>query len=136
MERTGDEHHHKCVSQVGNPLPKPEYAYGAARPPGLKYIMGGCGIAGCMALDGSVISGDRITSMLTTMGERENGLGAGYACYGLFPQHMDEYCFQVFFDDEEIKEPRVEEFLERVPRDPSRREGVSPPGPDDDASLP
>lgn len=110
MEYFGDERHHRCVSQASNPLPKPAYAYGAARPPGLKYLMGGCGIAGIMALDGSMISGNRIGTMLRTMGERENGLGAGYACYGLFPQHLDDYCFQVFFDDEQIKK-RVEEFF-------------------------
>ena len=72
--------------------------------------MGGCGIAGVMALDGDMISGERIGTMLATMGERENGLGAGYACYGLFPQRPEQYCFQVFFDDEEIKK-KVEEFL-------------------------
>ena len=110
MEYFGDERHHRCVSQVSNPLPKPAYAYGAARPSGPAYLMGGCGIAGIMALDGSTISGNRIGSMLRTMGERENGLGAGYACYGLFPQHLDEYCFQFFFDDEEIKK-KVEEFF-------------------------
>ena len=110
MEYFGDERHHRGAPHASNPLPKPDYAYGATRPPGTTYQMGGCGIAGVMALDGSVVSGDRIASMLTTMGERENGLGAGYACYGLFPQHLDEYCFQVFFDDEEVKK-RVEEFL-------------------------
>jgi len=48
--------------------------------------------------------------MLTIMEERENGLGAGYACYGLFPERKDQYCLQLFFDDEEGKRS-AEEFL-------------------------
>jgi len=77
--------------------------YGATRPPGLGYEMGGCGIAGCMDLSGGRISGEKVGRMLSTMEERENGLGAGYACYGLFPEHRDEYCLQFLFDDEAAK---------------------------------
>jgi glutamate synthase domain-containing protein 1 len=84
--------------------------YAATRPPGLTYQMGGCGIAGCMDLEGGMIAGDKITAMLTTMTERENGLGAGYACYGLFPQHRQEYCLQFLFDTEDAK-CRVEDLL-------------------------
>jgi len=83
-------------------LPIPQ-RYGASRPPGLKYQPGGCGIAGCMNLEGGRVSGEKIARMLETMGERENGLGAGYACYGLFPEHRDEYCLQFLFDSEEAK---------------------------------
>lgn len=76
-------------------------SYGAARPPGLSSIMGGCGIAGCMDLNGGKIRGDKIARMLSIMSERENGLGSGYVAYGLFPDHKDEYCLQFFFDNEE-----------------------------------
>jgi len=72
--------------------------------------MGGCGIASCISLKGERIRGDRIARMLTIMEERENGLGAGYACYGLFPERKDQYCLQFFFDDEEGKRA-TEEFL-------------------------
>ncbi|MEM0448803.1 MAG: hypothetical protein QW520_03160 [Methanomassiliicoccales archaeon] len=84
--------------------------FGASRPPGLSYQMGGCGIAGCIDLTGGRISGGVIARMLETMGERENGLGAGYACYGLFPEHRDDYCMQFFFDHETAK-AEVEELL-------------------------
>lgn len=77
---------------------------------GIGYQLGGCGIAGCLSVDGDLISGEKIATMLTTMSERENGLGAGYACYGLFPDRRDEFCLQFFFDDEEVKNS-VEEFL-------------------------
>ncbi|OPY33036.1 MAG: amidophosphoribosyltransferase [Methanomassiliicoccales archaeon PtaU1.Bin124] len=91
-------------------LPYSDRSYLATRPPELKYQMGGCGIAGLISLDGRLIAGDKIKSMLTIMEERENGLGSGYACYGLFPRNKDDYCLQFFFDDEVAKE-RVEDVL-------------------------
>ncbi|MCG7841269.1 MAG: hypothetical protein MIO87_05070 [Methanomassiliicoccales archaeon] len=84
--------------------------YTASRPPDWQGQLGGCGIASCISLKGDMIGGDRITRMLTIMEERENGLGAGYACYGLFPGRKEQYCLQFFFDDEEGKR-NVEEFL-------------------------
>ncbi|MFP4545603.1 MAG: hypothetical protein ACLFPN_01980 [Methanomassiliicoccales archaeon] len=84
--------------------------YLASPPPGKERRPGGCGIAGCIATNGGTISGDTITRMITTMSERENGLGAGYAGYGLFPDRRDEFCLQFIFDDEEAKS-RTEEFL-------------------------
>ncbi|HOO03606.1 MAG TPA: hypothetical protein PLJ11_02685 [Methanomassiliicoccales archaeon] len=85
-------------------------SYVATTPPGWQGQLGGCGIASCISLDGRTIPGDSIARMLTIMEERENGLGAGYACYGLFPERKDQYCLQLFFDDEEGKRS-AEEFL-------------------------
>lgn len=84
--------------------------YLASRPPGITRQPGGCGIAGCIDVKGGKITGEIITKMITTMGERENGLGAGYVGYGIFPDRRDEYCLQFLFDDEEAK-ARTEEFL-------------------------
>lgn len=91
-------------------IPERPRTHLATRPPNLRYQMGGCGIAGCISIQGDRISGEGIMRMLTTMSERENGLGAGYACYGLFPDRRDEFCIQVLFDNEESK-CLVEEFL-------------------------
>ena len=86
-------------------------SYGAARPPGLTRAIGGCGIAGTIDVTGEKMSGEVISRMLTTMRERENGLGSGYSAYGLFPEDLKEhYCLQFFFDDEDAM-CRVEEFL-------------------------
>ncbi|MDD1768681.1 MAG: hypothetical protein LUQ55_01705 [Methanomassiliicoccales archaeon] len=99
-------------------------SYLATRPPDLGYQMGGCGIAGCISVQGKKTSGEHITRMLTTMSERENGLGAGYACYGLFPDRRDEFCIQLLLDDEESKcvvEELLKDFEEafkvEVPKD-------------------
>ncbi|MBN1109303.1 MAG: hypothetical protein JXA45_00950 [Methanomassiliicoccales archaeon] len=91
-------------------LPVRSESFTASRPPRWDGQPGGCGIASCISLHGKPVPGDRIARMLTIMGERENGLGAGYACYGLFPHRKDQYCLQFFFDDEEGKH-RVEDFL-------------------------
>ncbi len=111
-------------------------AYGAARPEGSSYIMGGCGIAGVMNMAGEKVCGDRIARMLSTMSERENGLGAGYAAYGLFPDDLkDLYCLQFLFDDEKAMTV-TEEYLknrgaivrdERVPT--QRVDSLRPPRP-------
>lgn len=85
-------------------------SYGAAPPPGLTYQMSGCGIAGCIDTSGGSISGDEIAKMLTIMSERENGLGSGYVCYGLFPENRDDYCLQFMFDNEDARS-QVEEHL-------------------------
>jgi glutamate synthase domain-containing protein 1 len=76
-----------------------------ATPPGrLERIGEACGIAALVNLDGRPESGARIGKMIRTMVDRENGLGAGYAAYGLFPERPDLYCLQMLFDDREALE--------------------------------
>jgi len=58
-----------------------------------------CGIAALINLDGRRESGARIAKMVRTMVDRENGLGAGYAAYGLFPARAELYCLQLLLDD-------------------------------------
>jgi len=84
--------------------------YLANRPPRRIKQPGGCGIAGLISLDRAKINGDIIVKMITTMSERENGLGAGYVGYGLFPHRRDEYCLQFIFNDEDAK-IKTEEIL-------------------------
>ncbi|MDY6965626.1 MAG: glutamine amidotransferase family protein [Halobacteriota archaeon] len=72
-----------------------------------------CGIAGLINIDGEREGGRRVVDMITTMTDRENGLGAGYACYGLFPDMADHYCIQLLLDDEEAKD-KVEEHFKGV----------------------
>ncbi len=69
-----------------------------------------CGIAALLNLDGKKVSGVKIKNMIALMKERENGLGGGFAAYGLFPKHKEQYCIQTILDDFEAKE-LVEEFL-------------------------
>jgi glutamate synthase domain-containing protein 1 len=82
-------------------------------PNGFRRDISACGIAGHINVDGKRESGQRAAEMLETMVDRENGLGAGYACYGLFPDYEDQYCIQLFLDDENAKNC-VEEYFQTV----------------------
>ena len=46
------------------------------------------------------------------MHDRSNGLGGGFAGYGIYPEYQDYYAFHVFYDDTGAKEA-CEKFLER-----------------------
>jgi glutamate synthase domain-containing protein 1 len=73
-----------------------------------------CGITGLLNMDRELVSGKKIRDMICVMRERENGLGAGFAVYGLFPKYRDQYCLQLILEDLPDLEPtkeRVEEFL-------------------------
>jgi glutamate synthase domain-containing protein 1 len=87
---------------------------GVTLPPnGFRRNIEACGIAGFININGKREDGKRVVDMITTMTDRENGLGAGYACYGLFPEMAEHYCVQLLLDDEEAKE-RVEDYFKKV----------------------
>jgi glutamate synthase domain-containing protein 1 len=73
-------------------------------------VFDACGISGFINIDGTRESGDKITKMITILKDRENGLGAGFAGYGLFPDNVDDYCMQFLLDNMACKE-NVEEYL-------------------------
>ena len=37
------------------------------------------------------------------MHDRSNGLGGGFAGYGIYPQYADAYAFHIFYDNPEAK---------------------------------
>lgn len=83
------------------------------RPSGGRDI-GACGISALFNMDQRPIEGKKIMDMICIMRERENGQGAGFAAYGIFPKHTDEYCLQLILEDLPECSPtkeRVEEFL-------------------------
>ncbi len=85
--------------------PKPD-------PNGLKQLAS-CGISAFINVDGKRESGAKVKKMITTLRDRENGLGAGFAAYGIFPDYADQYCLQFFFDSEKIKDAVMEFLKER-----------------------
>lgn len=82
-------------------------------PNGSRKEISACGIAGMINVNGTRETGANVVDMITTMTDRENGLGAGYACYGLFPDLAGYYCVQLLLDDKAAKE-RVEEYFKSV----------------------
>ena len=59
-------------------------------------IPSGCAISGIFAKDGSKINGSRIIKSMVPMHDRSNGLGGGFAGYGIYPQYADYYALHIF----------------------------------------
>ena len=74
-------------------------------------IPSGCAISGIFCKNGERISGDSIVKSIGLMHDRSNGLGGGFAGYGIYPEYKDLYAFHVFYDDATAKE-KCEKFLE------------------------
>ncbi len=74
-------------------------------------IPSGCAISGIFNKDGQKISGEKIIKSISVMHDRSNGLGGGFAAYGIYPEYKDYYAFHVFYDNNEIRKD-CEKFLE------------------------
>lgn len=66
-------------------------------------IPSGCAISGIFSKSGKRISGERIIKSIAIMHERSNGLGGGFAAYGIYPEYKELYAFHVFYDGEKSK---------------------------------
>lgn len=75
-------------------------------------IPSGCAIVGAIDRDGGPICGDVMMRAIATMHERSNGLGGGFAGYGIYPQYKDLYALHIFYDSTAAKE-HCERFLDR-----------------------
>lgn len=62
-------------------------------------IPSGCAIAAVISKTGEKIGGEKIVAGIRTMHERSNGLGGGFAGYGIYPDYKDFYALHVFYDD-------------------------------------
>ena len=71
-----------------------------------------CAIAGILNESGRRTGGERIIHMITNMHDRSNGLGGGFAAYGIYPEHKDLCAFHVMLDSAAAREG-FEEFLRR-----------------------
>ena len=63
-----------------------------------------------MSQTGKRFSGDDITKMITSMRERSNGLGGGFAGYGIYPEFKDFYCFHIMYENKSAM-VETEEYL-------------------------
>lgn len=79
---------------------------------GLVRIPSGCAISAIFCKDRSTVNGSVIASSMSVMHERSNGLGGGFAGYGIYPQYKDYYALHVFYDDL-ISREETERFLDR-----------------------
>lgn len=75
-------------------------------------IPSGCAISGVISTEGQKIGGGEIVKSIATMHERSNGLGGGFAGYGIYPQYAEYYALHLFYDSAAVK-AECEQYLER-----------------------
>lgn len=76
-------------------------------------IPSGCAISGIIDRKGrNCINGKTIVDSIAVMHDRSNGLGGGFAGYGIYPEYADSYAFHVFYDDFKARQ-QTEAYLER-----------------------
>ncbi|MBQ8177363.1 MAG: hypothetical protein IJ035_10065 [Oscillospiraceae bacterium] len=73
-------------------------------------IPSGCAISAVISREGNKMSGEMITNAMKPMHDRSNGLGGGFAGYGIYPEYRDFYAFHIFFDKRETRKS-CEQFL-------------------------
>ena len=69
------------------------------KPEGQVRIPSGCAIAAVISKDGNRMSGKMICEAMKPMRDRSNGLGGGFAAYGIYPEHKDFYALHLFFNE-------------------------------------
>lgn len=75
-------------------------------------IPSGCAISGIVNRKGKVFSGTDIVDSIAVMHERSNGLGGGFAAYGIYPEYKDYYALHIFYDNRSARE-QVEQYINR-----------------------
>lgn len=89
-------------------------------------IPSGCAIAGIMDRSGARHDGSDILRSIALMHDRSNGLGGGFAAYGIYPEYAELFAFHIMYESEEARR-QTEAYLdtyfmsekqERIPTEP------------------
>lgn len=97
-------------------------------------IPSGCAIAAIIDKKGERINGSEIIKSIALMHDRSNGLGGGFAAYGIYPEHANDYAFHVFYDSAQSRK-ECEDFLfkhfnvdvsEKIPTRKTEKIGLGP----------
>ena len=75
-------------------------------------VIDACSIFGAMDTSGRRFSGEGVIKAIANMHDRGNGLGGGFAIYGLYPEHAGRYAFHIMYLSHEGKQA-TEEYLRR-----------------------
>ncbi|MFO7772880.1 MAG: hypothetical protein R6V59_02900 [Dehalococcoidia bacterium] len=74
-------------------------------------VIDACSIFGAMDTSGRSFSGKGVIKAIANMHDRGNGLGGGFAIYGLYPEYADLYALHIMFLSSEGK-VQTEAFLQ------------------------
>ncbi len=92
-------------------------------------IPSGCAVFGMVNQKGARFSGSSVLEGIAMMHDRSNGLGGGFAAYGIYPQFENDWAFHLIYEDT-IAQQQTEDFLrkdfetllaEKIPTDNSIR---------------
>ena len=62
-------------------------------------IPSGCAISAIIFRDGKRMTGEKIIESMRPMHDRSNGLGGGFAAYGIYPEYKDFFALHMFLED-------------------------------------
>ncbi|MDP2744627.1 MAG: glutamine amidotransferase family protein [Dehalococcoidia bacterium] len=66
-------------------------------------VISACSLFGMMDVSGKVFSGKDIIRAIANMHVRSNGLGGGFAVYGLYPRYADYYAFHLMYMNKQAR---------------------------------
>lgn len=78
---------------------------------GVVRIPSGCAIAGIMDRSGGRHDGTDILRSIALMHDRGNGLGGGFAAYGIYPEYKELYAFHIMYECQEAR-AQTEAYLD------------------------
>ena len=86
-------------------------------------IPSGCAISAVISRDGKRMTGEKIIESMRPMHDRSNGLGGGFAAYGIYPEYKDFFALHMFLEDRAarksceafLRETMEIVHLERIP---------------------
>ena len=73
-------------------------------------IPSGCAISAVISREGNRMPGDKIIESMVPMHDRSNGLGGGFAAYGIYPEYKNQYALHIFYHDHSCRAD-CEKFL-------------------------
>jgi len=102
---------------------RPSVRRSFVRRPHQEKDISSCGLIGIINRDGTRVSGELVRRAITNMHDRGNGLGGGFAAYGIYPDYRDLYALHLMYDDETaieeterlIRDRLVVEHAEPIP---------------------
>jgi len=66
-------------------------------PYGDDKVMAACGLFGILDTSGHRMAASDIVRAMANMHDRSNGLGGGFAAYGIYPEHADLYALHIMY---------------------------------------
>lgn len=104
----------------------------------MKYFdekdIAGCGLSGIINIKGDRINGDAIIRSISNQHERGNGLGGGFAAYGIYPEYANYYALHLMYETTDARK-QTEKFIynyfavvkhEEIPIHPNKKLSNAP----------